>query len=259
VSRQIRDANWEYGELSARVYELDKPAGRSLHGDVEFYSEALAGLDGEVLEPAVGTGRILVPLVRNGIRVIGFDTSEHMLRICRENLAAAEVEADIFVADMTEYRDPGRFAAAVVAIGSIVLMRDREAVVAALRNLRESLRPGGECYVDVVPPTSFADKGGLRHWWDGERELLTLQAMHVDVDHAAQRVRRWLRYELWRDGRLVDTQVQISVLLCFGVREFEQLMREAGFEDVVVFADYDREAEPTEQAGIWTYHATRPA
>jgi ornithine cyclodeaminase/alanine dehydrogenase-like protein (mu-crystallin family) len=50
VSRQIRDANWEYGELSARVYELDKPAGRSLHGDVEFYSEALAGLDGEVLE-----------------------------------------------------------------------------------------------------------------------------------------------------------------------------------------------------------------
>ena len=257
MSDQIRNADWEYGELSARVYDLDKPPGKSLHGDIEFFTEKLADVEGEILEPAVGTGRMLIPLLRKGLRVTGYDTSEHMLKVCRANLEAAGCDAELFVADMAAHRDPGRYDAVLVPTGSIIVLPDRESVLSALRNMRESLRPGGRLYIDVPPLRNFAEKGGLRHWWDGDRELLTLQVMDIDTDHVKQQVVRWLRYELWRDGRLVDTQLQLGHLLWFGVPEFEQLLLEAGFDEVTAFGDYREGAPPAPDAGIWNFEATR--
>ncbi|WP_335988958.1 class I SAM-dependent methyltransferase [Glycomyces sp. MUSA5-2] len=252
---QTRSADWDYGELSARVYELDKPVGKSLNGDVEFYSRRLAGTEGDILEPAVGTGRMLVPLVRLGLNVTGYDTSAHMLNICRRNLDEAGLDADVFIGDMTSYVKPGAYEAVLVPTGSIVLLPDRSAAVEALRLMHASLRPGGRLFVDLPPSRHFTDPGGLRHWQDGVDDLLTLQTMHVDVDPLGLRVVRWLRYELWRKGRLVETQLQNSGLLCFEVEEFLQVLHEAGFADVTVYGDYDEDAEPGPDASIWTFEA----
>jgi hypothetical protein len=49
--------------LATEVYELDKPIGHSF-GDVEYYLRRLAGISGRILEPAVGTGRILMVSIR---------------------------------------------------------------------------------------------------------------------------------------------------------------------------------------------------
>jgi SAM-dependent methyltransferase len=257
LTGRARSADWDYGELSARVYELDKPAGRSLGGDVEFYTRRLEGITGDILEPAVGTGRMLVPLLQSGLSVAGYDLSEHMLRICRDNLAAAGLEADVFVGDMTVYTKPAAYEAILVPTGSIILLPDRDATVRALRCMRESLRPGGRLFVDVPPPRHLTGPVPLRHWQDGDSELITLETMHVYVDDVNQRVVRWLRYELWRDGRLVDTQLQNSPMLLFGVQEFRQLLREAGFTDIAVYGDYDEHAELTPDASIWNFEAVR--
>ncbi|MCH7232780.1 methyltransferase domain-containing protein [Glycomyces sp. L485] len=252
-----RGGDWKYGELSARFYELDKSVGKSLHGDVEFYTRRLAGVSGEVLEPAAGTGRMLIPLLQQGLRVTGYDTSEYMLQICRDNLAAAGVEADVFIADMVDYAKPDAYEAIVVPTGSIVLLPDRASTVTALRRMRDSLKPGGRLFVDLPPSQHFTDPGPLRHQWDGESELLTLQVIHIDNNLVEQRVLRWLRYEQWRDGRLVDTQLQLSTLLSFGVQEFRHLMLESGFDDVSVSGDYADDAEPAADASIWTFEAVR--
>ena len=250
-------AAWDYGELSAWVYELDKPVGRSLGGDVEYYTRRLDGTAGAILEPAVGTGRMLIPLLQRGLRVTGYDTSEHMLGICRDNLAAAELEAEVFIGDMAAYVEPGAFEAILVPTGSIVLLPDRDTTVRALRCMRESLRQGGRLFVALPPPRQLTVPAPLRHWKDGDSELLTLETMHVDVDDVRQRATHWLRYEFWRDGRLVETQLQNSGMLYFSVHEFRQLLREAGFDDVAVHGDYDERADLTAHASIWTFEAVR--
>lgn len=73
-----------YSKLSSEVYDIDKYIGLSF-GDVEFYSDRLASCTGNILEPGVGTGRILIPLLEKGLKVDGFDVSEEMLKICRNN------------------------------------------------------------------------------------------------------------------------------------------------------------------------------
>ncbi len=66
--------SWEYGQLATEVYELDKPVGRSFPG-LDYYARQLAGITGRILEPACGTGRVLVPLLEAGLAVEGLDSS----------------------------------------------------------------------------------------------------------------------------------------------------------------------------------------
>lgn len=65
----------EYGELSTLFYELTKPVGHSLEGDIEYYLGKLQGTKGRVLEAGVGTGRVLIPLLLNGFIADGVDSS----------------------------------------------------------------------------------------------------------------------------------------------------------------------------------------
>jgi len=95
--------SWSYGKLASEVYDLDKPIGSSF-GDVEYYRDQLSGIDGPVLEPAVGTGRILIPLLEAGITVHGFDSSPDMLDLCRRNCQARGLSTVLAAGDMRGVR-----------------------------------------------------------------------------------------------------------------------------------------------------------
>src|SRR5581483_11726966 len=61
-------------------------------GDLPLYQGLAAAQGGRVLEIACGSGRVLVPLVRAGKRVVGLDASPHMLALTRQKLEAAGPE-----------------------------------------------------------------------------------------------------------------------------------------------------------------------
>src|SRR3954451_23904013 len=72
----------------ARLYD---PWSRSVTEDVAFYLEEARKAEPPVVELAVGTGRIAVPIAAEGIRVIGVDSSAGMLEVCRERAESAGV------------------------------------------------------------------------------------------------------------------------------------------------------------------------
>src|SRR5215475_1694763 len=86
--------SWDYGRLVAEVYELDKPVGSSFPG-LRYYTRQLAGVTGRILEPATGTGRVLVPLLEAGFAVEGLDP------VLRE-------------ADMATVAEPGAYQAIII-------------------------------------------------------------------------------------------------------------------------------------------------
>lgn len=67
-----------------------------------------------------------------------------------------------------------------------------------------------------------------------------------------------MRYEKWHDGELVTTELHRFALQHWGLREFRELLGEAGFVDVRVTADYQEENPPGPDSGDWTFHAVRP-
>ncbi len=60
--------------------------------DVPFSVDVAWKSGGPVLEIAGGTGRVLLPIAREGIEIEGVDNSEAMLRILRRNLARSRAK-----------------------------------------------------------------------------------------------------------------------------------------------------------------------
>src|SRR5262245_60823052 len=76
----------------------------------------LAG-DGRVLEFAIGTGRIAVPLAERGVEVVGIDNSEAMLARLREKPGAEGIEA--VAGDMAATRMSGDFSLVYLVFNTI--------------------------------------------------------------------------------------------------------------------------------------------
>ncbi len=71
--------------------------------DVPFYVELARGADGPIVELAVGSGRVAIPVARaTERRVIGVDTSPVMLEQARSAATDASVELDLRLGDMRE-------------------------------------------------------------------------------------------------------------------------------------------------------------
>jgi SAM-dependent methyltransferase len=72
--------------------------------DVPFYVElAREAPEGPIVELAVGTGRVAIPVAKEtGRRVVGIDVSHSMLAVAGERAAEAGVELELREADMRE-------------------------------------------------------------------------------------------------------------------------------------------------------------
>lgn len=113
-------------------------------GDVDFYVSLAEEAKGPIVELAVGTGRVAIPVVqRTDKRVLGIDASPAMLAIARERAAAAKVELELRDSDMRDFTldEP---AALVYCPGRSLLhlptWADRRRV---FERIATALRPGG--------------------------------------------------------------------------------------------------------------------
>jgi SAM-dependent methyltransferase len=71
--------------------------------DVAFYIGLAREADGPLVELAVGTGRVAIPVAREtGRRVIGIDSSSGMLEQARARAAEAEVDLDLREGDIRQ-------------------------------------------------------------------------------------------------------------------------------------------------------------
>src|SRR5438309_10654189 len=75
----------------------------SFSADVPFYVGLARDADGPLVELAVGTGRVAIPVAQaTGRRVIGIDSSPAMLAQARLRAAEAGVELDLRAGDMRD-------------------------------------------------------------------------------------------------------------------------------------------------------------
>jgi SAM-dependent methyltransferase len=85
----------------ARIYDR---WSAGVANDIPFYIELAREADGPVVELAVGTGRVAIPVAQTlGRRVIGTDTSREMLAKARATADKAGVELDLREQDMRDF------------------------------------------------------------------------------------------------------------------------------------------------------------
>ena len=173
-----------YDEI-AGIYD---PWSRSVTEDVDFYVEQALAAGGLVVELAVGTGRIAIPVARAGIRVIGVDSSPAMLAVARaaaENAGVAE-QIDLRVGDLREPPVTERVPLVVCPFRSLLHMETEAEKLRALRAARGLLEPDGRFVFDVFAPSREDIEQTNGRWlerepgiferadWDEESRTLSL-------------------------------------------------------------------------------------
>jgi SAM-dependent methyltransferase len=245
-----------YGALCAEVYVLDKPPGAL--GDIPYYLDRLGGLDGPILEAGCGSGRLLVPLLEAGVPIEGFDHSEAMLAQCRAACEARGLNPPVRRMRFQEFAYDAPFAAIVVPVGTFTLIDDFSEALAALRGFHDHLLPGGRLYVDLMPLgylTGVHDS--VRSWTTPAGDLLQIDSRRVELDFLGQRRVCHDRYERWRGGRLVETELEVLATRLWGLKEFEMTLKEAGFAEISVCGDYRPGRPPRAGDRWWCFQATR--
>jgi SAM-dependent methyltransferase len=244
-----------YSKLSTEVYDLDKPVGSSF-GDIEYYQERLRQTDGCILEPAVGTGRMMIPLLEAGFQVDGFDVSQEMLAKCRENCSARGLSPELFEAEMESFSTDRQYEAIIIPTGTFLLLHEREQSLKALRNFHHHLADGGRLIVDLYLQANIElEKGSTRMWTLENEDTITLEYKKVEVDWVNQYTLSHGRYEKWRDGKLIETELEHFPMRWYGVEEFKMVLEQTGFTDVTISADYRYGRYPTRAGQSITFEA----
>lgn len=250
--------NNRYGTLASWVYNLDKPVGRSF-GDVEYYRQRLGESEGSILEPAVGNGRVYVPLLESGFSIEGFDASEEMLGYCQDECRKRNLSVSVTRQSFEDFSYSKRFAAVIIPAGSFQLVTDTTSAIAVLRRFYDHLVPGGKLIVDLDPVCSFfGPTGSVRRWKTEDGDLLTLTDHRVETDYVAQTTLAHLRYELWQDGNLAKSELDLFKLRWWGVEEFSMALQRSGFVEVVVSGNYQHGRAPHNDDEIISFEALRP-
>ncbi len=150
--------NWEarsYGDAIADVYD-DMYA----HIDPADAVAALADLakGGPVLELAIGTGRIALPLARRGLEVHGIDASEAMLARLRAKDGAEKIRR-VAVGDFADVAIDGTYSLVFVAFNTFFALTTQDAQVRCFANVARRLARGGVFAVEafVPDPTRFTN------------------------------------------------------------------------------------------------------
>jgi SAM-dependent methyltransferase len=137
---------------------------RRRRDDVRFY-RSLAdrvlgpkarGARGELLELGCGTGRLLLPIARDGHRVTGVDRSPEMLARLRERLArvpeAVRARVKLSRADFRTLALGRRFPLVICPFNAFMHLHARSDVERFLAGVRRHLSRNGQLVFDVMNP-----------------------------------------------------------------------------------------------------------
>jgi SAM-dependent methyltransferase len=161
-----------YGELNADIYD-EWLAAIDPTDAVRCLADLIQeGPAGPVLELAIGTGRVAIPLAKLGINVLGIDASEAMVARMRAKPGGDRIP--VTIGDMASTM-PGiddQFAMVFVVFSTFFVLMTQEDQVRCFTNVAQRLLPGGRFVLECPMPNVARYQRNQN-----------LDVRQVDIDH----------------------------------------------------------------------------
>jgi SAM-dependent methyltransferase len=220
--------------------------------DAPFYLEMAKELEGPVLEIGCGTGRVLLPIAREGIEIQGVDNSAPMLSVLREKLSHEEVSVrervSLYAGDMREFRLHRKFRLVTMPFRPMQHMYKVADQVRALTSAAAHVADGGLLAFDVFYPkfdklalgtgvemleaewSPPASPGTIiRRWYRKE-----------DLDKIKQILTLTFIFRTYRDDQLVSEESETLKMSYYTYPHLRALFLLAGLEPVAEYGSFER-------------------
>lgn len=260
---ETMNEGWHGWDAYAPFYDWEnaRTVGRR---DIRFWQRQATASGGPVLELGSGTGRVLVPLARSGVRVVGLDRSAPMLSHARRRIRRSRGtdSARLVRGDMRSLpfaSEPG-FRLVIAPYGVLQSLVRNQDLRRTLLSVHHVLRPGGLFVMELVtdvPRWREYDRRvshvGRRR--GGSAEIRLVESVRQD------RVRQLTVFEQEFTERHRGHKRVHRFSLTFRTLSMRQMtgrLRRAGFTIERVDGDYEGGAW-TSEAQTWLVVARRAA
>ncbi|MGB3641601.1 MAG: class I SAM-dependent methyltransferase [Rivularia sp. (in: cyanobacteria)] len=235
-----------YYGLVVETYNLFHPQGNI--NDAAFYNLLIDEVGGAVLEMMCGSGRVLIPLLRQNIDIDGLDCSNEILASCREQAIVEGLHCNLYKQYAHEMELPRQYKTIIFSYSSFALLTDRNEAFETLCRIYNHLEDGGQLILDMAIPwlAREADDG----IWKLSRKGMLPDNRFVYISRVAEYNRfeqleyAQIKYEVYKDGKLIDTLLNEMQCRYYGKYELQLLLEKAGFCKIRTYGDFkDKEAD----------------
>lgn len=217
--------------------------------DVSFLEDLTASLgdDQLALELGCGTGRLLMPLLAAGARVVGLDRNSTMLDGARQRVAAYGDRARLVEGDMRHFNLGDHFDLALIGLNTFMHLLTTHEQLDCLESIWRHLRPGGWLVLDLANPHAVTREtltSVLQHRFSKPAEtdagmLVTLWSSTV-LSPATQLTHTTLFFDEMDTATGIVRRSISEVLLRLIYRfELELLLARTGFAVKYLYGDYE--------------------
>jgi SAM-dependent methyltransferase len=258
-----RREGWHGWDEYAPFYDWEnaRTLGRR---DIGFWTSAASRASGRVLELGCGTGRILVPLMRAGVDVVGIDRAAAMLarvgqRARRSPRAArGDRRPRIVRGDIRSLPFPdGAFSMVLAPYGILQSLLREGDLRATLESVHRVLAPGGVFGIDLVPDVpnwkEYRGKIKLRGRATGHTHLTLIETVRQEpAKHLTTFEQCYIER---RNGKVVRHRFDLTFRTP-PIRSVVRRLERIGFTVDTLLGDY-RGAPWDDRADAWIVMARR--
>ena len=227
--------------------------------DIPFFVQKAKLSGGKVLELTSGTGRVSIPLLREGVDLTCIDHSAGMLALLREKTEKEGLQCNIVVMDMSELSLNERYNLIFIPFNSFSEILDPELQRRVLLRIRTHLADDGEFVCTLHNERVRLQNIDGRPGTLGRFPLSTGGSLvvryHFNYDNAAHIAHGFQYYEIYdQTGRMIgERSLEINFYL-FTKNDFESMVRSCGFEVAELYGDYanGKFEEDSSPFMIWT-------
>jgi SAM-dependent methyltransferase len=194
----------------------------------------------EILDLCCGNGRHSLELSERGYTVTGVDRTERYISAAQFEAQKRSLNANFLVGDMRDYRSPNHYDVILNLFGSFGYFEDSSDEYKVVKNMYDSLRPGGQFLIETMGKEILARNFHSRDWSE-EGDMLILSEKTI--------TQNWGRVEtLWIAIRGAERIEYRSSVRSYSAVELSMLFNDCGFSETLVYGSlngsrYDQEAK----------------
>ena len=211
--------NDDYVNFYSDAQRYDLVMGAYASGDVlRFYRQQVARYGEPVLELACGSGRLTIPLAREGVNITGMDISEEMLQLAKVKASQTGVSIRFMQGDMRSFDLGEKFKFIFIPAQSLSHLHTRPEIEGCLSCVRRHLAEEGRLLIELFNSSVslLARETGRRYTVDqyedprGGFQVFVTEEVRYDAASQVNHIRWFFREE----GRNEETA------LSFEMRQF---------------------------------------
>lgn len=239
-----------YLELSTLFYDTIRPAPPN--DGYQFYRNYIAKTNGKILEPMCGSGRYLIPYLKEGFMIDGFDASPFMLEKLKYKLLEQRLNARVWEAFCDVPLPENNYQLIFIPSGSFGHIIEIENVKESLTNFYNALDKNGvlifEAETKNALPKSL-NNNITQEVGINEGQLIKLNRTIKVNDEI---VTCTDLYELYKNKELIKSEAELFCVRLYNNPDtLTDILKKTGFRSIKLMKAYEVNKVPSlEDASI---------